>query len=272
MIENSGPAPSSDSMPSYPYQGAAGRAFQSFRRWLKNESFHQRGEYCGDDACRTCAAWREIQRVRRNRDAMNHPIQGSGVRPHFARPGCDYILEGMGKCAMIADEQVAVWPSKRFRNYCSPHARELSSQAAFQGAGLRRGRELAADALAALSQEHAPFPMFRQSQTEEAEMRYRLAMRRGFLAVIRWNQHLWEDATDDNRWWCLNHREYHPRPMTACCGPENQQEPPPCRSVCPGRKGGPRRRLHSFTINPGGAGNTYVVDNCTDCGAKRQAT
>ncbi|KKK61569.1 hypothetical protein LCGC14_3013000, partial [marine sediment metagenome] len=43
MFETSCPRPSSESMPLYPYHGDAGRAFQSFRRWLKNESSHQRG-------------------------------------------------------------------------------------------------------------------------------------------------------------------------------------------------------------------------------------
>lgn len=47
-----------------PYSGPAGRAFQSYVRWLKNESYHQRGHYCCDEACRVCAAWRNINSAR----------------------------------------------------------------------------------------------------------------------------------------------------------------------------------------------------------------
>lgn len=46
-----------------PYTGPAGRSFQSFKRWLKNESSHQRGWYCDDDACRICDAWRSYRRA-----------------------------------------------------------------------------------------------------------------------------------------------------------------------------------------------------------------
>ena len=31
-------------------------------RWLKNESYHQKGLYCTDEACRVCASWRVIHK------------------------------------------------------------------------------------------------------------------------------------------------------------------------------------------------------------------
>ena len=50
-----------------PYTGSARRAFQSYVRWLKNESYHQKGLYCTDEACRVCDAWRNIHRARETR-------------------------------------------------------------------------------------------------------------------------------------------------------------------------------------------------------------
>ncbi|KKL07338.1 hypothetical protein LCGC14_2587030 [marine sediment metagenome] len=50
--------------PSIPRQrtGVVGdsHAFRSFQCWLKREPFHRRGEYCSDEDCIRCAAWRDI--------------------------------------------------------------------------------------------------------------------------------------------------------------------------------------------------------------------
>ncbi len=181
MCNVSGRSPEPDFRVIPPFQGKAGRAFQSFTRWLKNERFHQRGQYCQDDACRICAAWRNIHRAR-------------------VRPGCDYIFEDMrGTCAMTADEQIAVWPSGRFRNYCSPHAalvaatiahnQAAAARSAFQDEGHARGHQIAIDALWSLVKEVVPGQF--DGPPEDAKVLFDRAVRQGFLAVIRQNQHLW---------------------------------------------------------------------------------
>lgn len=48
--------------PMRPYTGKAARVFPTYVQWLKNDSYHQKGLYCTDEACRVCAAWRAINK------------------------------------------------------------------------------------------------------------------------------------------------------------------------------------------------------------------
>jgi hypothetical protein len=172
-------------------------SFHRFTDWLKNESYHERGEYCLADACRICGTLRRI------RDGVCVGVP------------CTYQhLYSYESCYTEAGEEVWCGEKDGFRNFCSKHAARVKAfrRNVIQGYGREAGHQIALDASVALAT--APYPagyMTPEKVTREYD-EFDRALRQEFLRVIHENT----SPPEREGRWCLSHHEYHSSDALAC--------------------------------------------------------